>query len=45
MYKQASKITSKEMLQTHVNIFHFKNMVPYVNMKKLQMMCLHPLSH
>ena len=44
IYKQASKIISKELSQIHVNILHFKNMVPYVNMKKLQMY-LHPSSN
>ena len=29
------------MLQTHVNIFYAKNMVPYVSMKKLQVMDPH----
>lgn len=31
----ATKIISKEMLQTHVDIFHSKYMVPYVSVKKL----------
>ena len=34
--KQATKTISKERLQSHVSIFHFKNTVPYVCMKKLQ---------
>ena len=34
--KRATKIVSKGMLQTHVNIFHSKNTVLYVSMKKLQ---------
>ena len=31
----ATKIVSKEMLQTYVNIFHSENMMPYISMKKL----------
>ena len=34
--KQATKIVSKEMQQTHVDTFHSKNMASYVSMKKLQ---------
>ena len=34
--KQATKTISKESPQTRVSIFHFKNTVPYVCMKKLQ---------
>ena len=40
--KQATKIVSKEMLQTHVEIFHSENTTLYVSMKKLQKMDLHP---
>ena len=29
------------MLQTYVNIFHSKNTVPYVSMKKLQKTDIH----
>ena len=36
IHKQATKIVSKEMPQTHVNIFYAKNMAPCVSMKKLQ---------
>ena len=39
--KWATIIVSEEMLQTHVNIFHSKNMVPYVSMK-LQKTDFHP---
>ena len=42
IYKWATKIVSKEMLQTHVDIFHSENTVPYVSMKKLQKTDLHP---
>ena len=41
IYKQATKMVSKEMLQTHVNIFHSKNTTPYVSMK-LQETDFHP---
>ena len=34
--KQATKIISKEMLHSHVYIFHSENMVPNVIKKKLQ---------
>ena len=40
--KQATKIVSKEMLQTHVDIFHSENTEPYVSIQKLQKMNLHP---
>ena len=40
--KQATKIVSKEMLQTHVDIFSPENMEPYVSMKNLQKTDLHP---
>ena len=39
--KQATKIVTKEMPQTQVNIFHSENMVSYINMKKLQKIDLH----
>ena len=39
--KQATKMVSKEMLQTHVNIFHSKNTTPYVS-TKLQKTDFHP---
>ena len=38
--KQATKIGSKEMLQTQVGISHSENTVPYVGMKQLQNMDL-----
>lgn len=34
--KQATKIVIKVMLQTQVDVFHSKNTVPYVSMKKFQ---------
>ena len=34
--KRATTMVSKEMLQTHVDIFYSKNTAPYVSMKKLQ---------
>ena len=40
--EQASKNVSKETRPTHVDTFHSKNKVPYVIMKKLQKMDLHP---
>ena len=40
--KRAIKIVSKEILQAHVDIFHSKYTVPYISMKKLQKMDLHP---
>lgn len=40
--KQASTTVNKELLQTHVKIFHPKNITPYVSMKKLQKTKLHP---
>ena len=40
--KQETKIVSKEMLETHVDIFHSENTVPYVSTKKLQKMDLAP---
>ena len=42
IHKQATKTVSKEMPQTHVDIFHSKNTMPYVSMKKLQKMHLVP---
>ena len=39
---RATKIVSKEMLQTHVDVFHSENTAPYVNMKKLQKVDLRP---
>lgn len=30
IYKQATKITSKETLQTHVDMGQSKNMLPYI---------------
>ena len=38
--KWAIKIVSKEMLQTHADIFNSANTAPYVSMKKLQKMDL-----
>ena len=38
IHKQATKIVSKEILQTHVNIFHSKTSMPFLSMKKLQKM-------
>ena len=38
--KQATKTISKEMIYAQINIFHFKNMIPYISMK-LQKMYLH----
>ena len=35
-HKQATKFVQQRDLGTHVNIFHSKNTVPYVSMKKLQ---------
>ena len=40
--KQATKTVSKEMLQTHADIFHSENTASYVSTKKLQKMDLHP---
>ena len=34
-------MVSREMVQTHVNIFHSKNMMPYVSVRKLQKPDLH----
>ena len=42
IHEQASTTVSKELLQTHVKIFHSKNMTPYVSMKKLQKTNLRP---
>jgi len=42
IHEQASTTVNKELLQTHVKIFHSKNMTPYVSMKKLQKTNLHP---
>ena len=39
--KWATKIVSKEMLQTHVNIFQSENVALYISMKKLQKVDLH----
>ena len=38
----ATKIVSKQILQTHADIFHSENIVPCVIMNKLQKMDLHP---
>ena len=43
--KLATKIVSKEMLQTHVDISHPENRAPYVSMKKLQKSHLCPQVH
>ena len=39
--KPATKIVTKKMPQTHVNIFHSENVVSYISMKKLQKIDLH----
>ena len=39
---QATEIVSKKMIQTHVNIFHSKNVARYVSMKNFQKMDLCP---
>lgn len=33
--KQATKITSKETLQTHADIFYSKNMLPYIQHERV----------
>ena len=38
----SSKIASKDMLQTHIDVFCSENMAPCISMKKLQKMDLHP---
>ena len=40
--KQVTKIFIKELLETNAKIFHSKNTVPYVIMKKLQKRDFHP---
>ena len=40
--KQANKTGSKEMLQTHVDIFPSENTAPFVGMKNLQKMGICP---
>lgn len=43
MYLSKQLITvSREMLQTHVDTFHFANTAPYVSMKKFHKMDLRP---
>ena len=39
--KQTTITVNKEILQTHVDNFHLKNIVPYVSKKKLQKMNFH----
>ena len=42
IHEQASTTVNKELLQTHVKIFHSKTPIPFLSTKKLQKMHLCP---